>query len=62
MIELCHLDVHHFVIEERNHLANGCTTKYGCIGLILFRYVSSLDAIICDMNNIGFMLVCMQSL
>ena len=34
-IELCHLDVLHFVIEERRH-----TVKCCCIGLMLFRYLS----------------------
>ena len=38
--------VRHFVIEESSHVANGCTTKCGCIGLILFRYLSCLGAII----------------
>ena len=51
MIELRHLDVSHFVIEECSHLANGCTTKCGCIGLILFRYILCLGAIICDVCN-----------
>ena len=40
MIELRHLDVRHFVIEECRHLANGCTAKCDCIGLMLFCYVS----------------------
>ena len=39
-IELCHFDVLHFVIEECRHLANGCTAKCVCIGLMLFRYLS----------------------
>ena len=31
----------------------GCTIKCDCIGLILFRYLSYLGAIICDINTIG---------
>ena len=59
MIELCHLDVRHFLIKERecSHLLNGCTTKCGCIGLILYRYLSRLGAIICDINTIEFVSV-----
>ena len=57
MIELRHLDVRHFVIEECSHLVNGCTTKRGCIRLILFRYLSCLGAIICDINTVGFVSV-----
>ena len=43
MIELRHLDVCRFVIEECRHLANGCTAKCAYIGLILFRYLSKND-------------------
>ena len=57
MIELRHIDMYHFVIEERTHLANSCTNKCGCIGLILFRHLSCLCAIICDINTIGFVSV-----
>ena len=39
-IELRHLDVLHFVIEECRLLANGCTAKCGCIGLMLFHFLS----------------------
>ena len=42
------MDVHHFVIEESRHLVNGCTTKCGCIGLMLFCNISCLDTIICN--------------
>ena len=38
MIELRHLDIRHFVIEECSHLANGCTTKCDCTGLMSFHY------------------------
>ena len=63
MIEPCHLDVRYFVIEECSHLANGCTIKCGCIGLILFRYLSCLGAIICDIITIVVSIyICMQSL
>ena len=44
MIELCHLEVRHFVIEECSHLANCCTTRCACIGFKLFRYLSCLGA------------------
>ena len=58
MIELCHLDVRHFVIEECRHLSNSCTAKCDCINLILFHYLSLLlGAIICDINTIGFVSV-----
>ena len=57
MVELCHMDIHHFVIEECRHLANGCAIKCGCIGLVLFRYLSSVGATICDINTIGFVSV-----
>ena len=40
MIELGHVDVSHFVIEQCRRVVNGCTVMCGCIGLILFRYVS----------------------
>ena len=56
-IELRHLDVLHFVTEEWRHLVNGCTAKCGCIGLILFRYLSCLGAIISDIKTIGFVSV-----
>ena len=49
--------VRHFVNEECSHLANGCTTTCGCIGLILFCYLSCPGAIICDINTIGFVSV-----
>ena len=49
------MDVRRFVIIECSHLANGCTIKCGCIGLMLFRYISCLGAIICYMNNIRYM-------
>ena len=39
IIEVRHLDVHHFVNEECRHLVNGVTAKCGCIGLLLFRYL-----------------------
>ena len=52
MIELRHRDAGHFVIIECSHLANGCTIKCGCIGLMLFRYLSCLSAIICDINTL----------
>ena len=39
-MELRHLDVHRFVIEECRHLANSCTAKCGCISLTLSRYLS----------------------
>ena len=54
MIELHHMDVCHFVINESQHLGNGCTIKCGCIGLMLVRYLSCLGAIICDINTVGF--------
>ena len=41
------MDVRHFVIIACSHLANGCTIKCGCIGLMLFRYLSCLSAILC---------------
>ena len=37
MIELRHMGMmgaRHFVIIECSHLANGCATKCGCIGLV----------------------------
>ena len=43
MIELCHLDVCHFVTEACRHLANCCSAKCGCIGLILFHYLSYMS-------------------
>ena len=60
MIELCHLNVRHFVIEGCSHLTNGCITKCGCIGLMLFHYLSCMGAIKCNINTIEFVL-CMQS-
>ena len=62
MIELRHMDVRHFVIMDCSHLANGCTIKYGCIGLIIFCYLSCLGAILCDINTIRFVSVFMESL
>ena len=50
MIELRHLDVRHFAIEECSHPANGCTAKWGCIGLIF-------GAIIVYINTTGFVSV-----
>ena len=40
MIELRHMDVRHFVIIECSNLANGCTIKCDCIGLMLFHNLS----------------------
>ena len=51
MIEPRHMDVCHFVIIECSHLLNGCTIKCGCIGLMLFQYLSSLGAIMCHINT-----------
>ena len=51
------MDVRHFVIEECRHLVNGCTIKCGSIVLMLFRYLSCLGAIICDITTIGFVSV-----
>ena len=62
MIELRYIDVRHFVIIECIHLANGCTTKCGCIRLTLFRYLSCLGAIIRYINTIGLVSVGKQSL
>ena len=63
MIELRHMDVRHFVIiVECNNLANFYIIKCGCIGLILFRYLSCVGVIICEINTIGFVSVCVQSL
>ena len=39
------MDVRHFVILECSHLANGCITKCGCIGLLLFRYNNDNNSI-----------------
>ena len=58
MIELRHMDVRHFVIIKCSHLATGCTINCGCIGLMLFRYLSCLSAIICYIMTIGFVSVC----
>ena len=52
MIELRQMDVRHFVNEDCNHLANGGTTKCSCIGLMLFRLLSCLGGIICNINTI----------
>ena len=47
IIELRHMDVPHFVIEECRHLANNCcTAKCGSTSLSLI--------ILCDVNTIGF--------
>ena len=62
MIELRHMDVCDFVIIDCSDLANVCTIKCGCIGLMLFSYLSCLGAIICNINTIGFVSVCIQSL
>ena len=49
------MDVRHFVIIESSHLANGCTIKCGCSGLMLLHALSRLGAILCDVNTmIGF--------
>ena len=56
------MDVGHFAIIECSHLANGCTIKCGCIGLILFHYLSCLGAMVSDINAIGFVSLSMQSL
>ena len=40
MIKLRRLDIRHFVNEESSHLANGCTAECGCIGSMLFHYLS----------------------
>ena len=37
-IELRHLEVPHFVIEESRHLAKGCTAKSDCISLMFANY------------------------
>ena len=50
MNELRHLDDCHFVFKESRHLANVCTTTCGCIGMMLFRYLSRLGATICDVT------------
>ena len=57
VIELRDMDVRHFVNEECSHLPNGWITKCGCSGLILFCYISCMGAMICDINNIGFVSV-----
>ena len=57
MIELRHLDVRHFVTEECSIPANGCATKCGCLGLMLFHYLSCMGAIVCAINTIGFVSV-----
>ena len=57
MIELCHMDVCHFVIIECSHLANCRTIKCGCISLMLFHYLPCLSAIICDIIPKGFLSV-----
>ena len=57
-IELCHLDVLHFEIEEYRHLANGCTAKCACIWFdVISLSIICLGAIICDINAIGFVSV-----
>ena len=57
MIELRHMDARHCVIIECSHLPNGCTIKCGGIGLMLFRYLAFLGAIVCDINTIEFVSV-----
>ena len=53
MIELCHLDVHHFVNEECRHLMNGCIGKSGLHQFdTISLYIICLCAIICNINNI----------
>ena len=39
------------------HRMDGCTTKCGFIGLILFRYLQSLGTIVCNIKIIGFVSV-----
>ena len=34
------MDVRHFEIIDCSHLASGCTIDCGCIGLMLFHYLS----------------------
>ena len=55
MIELSHLDVHHFVIKECCHLANGCIARHQFDTILLS--IICLGAIICDINTIGFVSV-----
>ena len=57
MIDLRHVDVRHYVIIECSHLANGCTIDCGCIGLMLFRNLSYMGAMICHIITIGFVSV-----
>ena len=47
------MDTRHFMILECRHLANGCVLKCGCIGWMLFQYLSCLGTIICYVNTIG---------
>ena len=51
MIEIRHLDVRHFVIQECRHLANGCN----CIQMWLQRFdVISLSIIMSCRNNMRY--------
>ena len=43
MIELRHMDVSHFVIIECSHLANGCTTKSGCVTKFVLNLLDVLE-------------------
>ncbi len=43
-----------FIIEECSHLATGCITKCGCLGLILLRYLTCLSVILLYINTIWF--------
>ena len=52
-VELCHLDVLHFVIEECRHLANDCTAQFDVISLSII----CVGATICDINTVGFVSV-----
>ena len=61
MIELHNMDVRYFLLES-SHLANGCTIKCGCIGLMLFCYLSCLGAKICDKNTMICFGICMRNL
>ena len=44
MVQLRHMDFRHFVSIECSHVANGCTIKCGCIGLLLSGYLACLGA------------------
>ena len=55
------MDIRHFVIILCSHPANGYTIKCGFIGFMLFRCLSCLGAIICDINTLGFVSVPMHA-